>query len=748
MNSTFWRLILRPFTIGFLITCLAVATYLSDWRAAQWMLQRIDFLSFDLRYQLINPVSDARRHPIVIVDIDELSLKEQGRWPWSRAKMARLVTALYDAGVTMVGMDVVFAEPETNPVALIENALQSQRESGDASEWASLTPLLNKMHDQFAFDEHLAAALGTDTVLGYFLYQQTGSESGVLPEPLLTLEGNRASQMVLIDMQGHSANIPVLQNHALSAGYLTIIPDPDGIVRRAPMVLRYGDHVYSSLALEMARQFLFVDTVELVTAMQYRAEVMELITLDSFSIPTNALGQALVPFLGKARSFPYYSATDVLNGRVDPERLAGTIALVGTSAWGLGDLKAMPMSAEYPGVEVHANLLNGILNSQGGQRAFPHRPDLAKQITALILLVSGLLLSAVLPRLNPVSLIASALLLLAGIVGGNFYLWQRYLLDFPLAPPVLLTITLTLYLFADGFLRENLQRLRIKKMFGQYVPPAHVDEMVAEQGNYGFAGESKELTVLFSDIRNFTSISETLNASDLKRMLNRYFTPITKIIFDHDGTIDKYVGDMVMAFWGAPLDDPRHASKAVQAALDMLAATEALKPDFRADGLPEINIGIGINTGLMNVGDMGSEYRRAYTVLGDAVNLGSRLEGVTKFYGAKLLVSETTQAQAPEFQYRLVDRIRVKGKHEPITVYEPLCQLDECPEALAEEVARFHMALFYYYRQRWEQAVSIIRELESSYPRKIYALYLERIATLREESLGEHWDGVYTHTSK
>lgn len=743
MNSTFWRVILRPFTIGMLMTCLAVTTYLSDWRAAQWMLQRVDFLSFDLRYQLINPVRDTPKQPIVIVDIDELSLKEQGRWPWSREKMAQLVSALYGAGVTMVGMDVVFAEPEANPVELLQETLTRQQPDNEP-----LTRLLHQMAGDFAFDDHFAAALGSDTVLGYFLYQQTGSDSGVLPDALLTLPPERESRLVLIAMEGHSANIPVLQSHALSAGYLTIIPDPDGIVRRAPMVLRYGNKVYTSLALEMARQFLFADEVRLVTAMQYQAEVMERIELDSFSIPTNALGQALVPYVGNARSFPYVSATDVLNDRFDPEVLAGAIVLVGTSAWGLGDLKAMPLSAEYPGVEVHANLLNAILNSQGAQKAFPHRPDLANQITALLLFVTGLLLSLVLPRLNPVALVLSAILLLAAIVAANFYLWAKWLVDFPLAPHVILTTTLTVYLFADGFLRENLQRLRIKRMFGQYVPPAHVDEMVGAEDNYGFEGKSKELTVLFSDIRSFTMISETLNASDLKRMLNRYFTPITKIIFDHDGTIDKYVGDMVMAFWGAPLDDPKHASKAVQAALDMLAATEALKPEFAKDGLPEINIGIGINTGMMNVGDMGSEYRRAYTVLGDAVNLGSRLEGVTKFYGVRLLVSETTQAQAPEFQYRLVDRIRVKGKQEPITVYEPLCHLNDGSSELAEEVASFHMALFNYYNQRWDKAVEIIQSLHQQRPQPIYELYLERITALRGEDLGEDWDGVFTHTSK
>lgn len=740
MKSTFWRLVLRPFTIGLLITCASVATYLSDWRAAQWMLQRLDFLTFDIRYQLINPVSEIERHAIVIVDIDELSLKEQGRWPWSREKMADLLSALYEGGATMVGMDVVFAEPEANPVETIKSSLSDMD--------PELVKGLSNISDEFAYDQKFARAMGSDTVLGYFLYQDEEAESGALPEPLVKLSPERVQRLVVIPMKGRSANIGVLQDHALSGGYLTIVPDPDGVIRRAPMILRYRDGLYSALSLEMARQFLFVENVQLQTAMQYQAEVIEGIRLDSFQVPTNALGQALIPYVGGRESYPYISASDVLNDRYDRTILEGAIVLVGTSAWGLGDLKTTPLSAEYPGVEVHANLLNGILNSQNHQKVFPHRPDLSKQLTALALFVTGVFLALVLPHLNPFALVCASLLLVSGFIVANLYVWKVYLLDFPIAPHLILISTLSLYLFADGFWRENLQRMRIKKMFGQYVPPAHVDHMVDAQEQFGFDGESKELTVLFSDIRSFTTISESLSAVDLKRMLNRYFTPITKLIFDHDGTIDKYVGDMVMAFWGAPIDDPKHASKAVQTALDMLRITDALKSEFKQDGLPEVSVGIGINTGVMNVGDMGSEYRRSYTVLGDAVNLGSRLEGVTKFYGAKLLVSETTQVQAPEFQYRLVDRIIVKGKNEPITVYEPICRLEECEAHVAEEIARFHMALFNYYYQRWDKALSILLELKEVNPLKLYELYIERIATLRDEALGEDWDGVFTHTSK
>lgn len=730
-----------PVTIGFFITIAGTMLYLTDTPLIGKLMQRFDFVAYDIRYQLINPVQHLEKHNIVIVDVDEHSLNVEGRWPWSRGKIATLIQAIYQGGAAMVGMDVVFAEAERNPVSMILEA------GGDELQ-PELQQQLQSIAGKFAYDEQLAAKLGSDSILGYFFYLQAGSESGSLPEPLIRLSEERVQQLVLIPMGSVSGNLPQLQANALSAGYLTIIPDDDGVVRRAPMVLRYGLDVYSSLALEVVRQFVFADKVELQTAMQYEAEVLESIQFDKFDVPTNAIGQALIPFMGGRGYFPYISATDLIRGKADATQLEGAIVLVGTSAWGLGDLKSVPLAPDYPGVEVHANLINGILNSKNGEIGFPYRPDLARNVTGLVLLLTGFVLSYLLSRLNPFALVITSVTAGSGIIAANFYVWQTYLLDFPLAPHVLMTVTLTVYFFADGFLRENLQRLEIKRMFGQYVPEAHVDKMIDTESQYSFEGESKEMTVLFSDIRNFTTISEGLGAAELKQMLNQFFTPITQIIFENQGTIDKYVGDMVMAFWGAPLEDKGHAEHAVGAALQMLKKVEELKPEFKALGLPEIGIGVGINTGLMNVGDMGSEFRKAYTVLGDAVNLGSRLEGVTKFYGVKLLVGETTQMQAPQFQYRMVDRIKVKGKTEPITVYEPVCLMDECSTEEAAAIARFHMALFYYYYQDWEKSTIVLKDLKSQKYLPLYDIYLERIEELKGTSLGERWDGVYTHTSK
>ena len=323
------------------------------------------------------------------------------------------------------------------------------------------------------------------------------------------------------------------------------------------------------------------------------------------------------------------------------------------------------------------------------------------------------------------------------------------MLDFGLVLIVLLILFVMLTNLIYGFLAESQIRKTIKGMFDQYVPLAHIDSMLENPDNYSFEGESKELTVLFSDIRSFTTISEALSASELKSLLNDFFTPITEIIFKHNGTIDKYVGDMVMAFLGAPLDDENHRGNAIMAALELLEKVEALKSEFEERGYPEVNVGCGINTGFMNVGDMGSTYRRSYAVLGDAVNLGSRLEGLTKFYGVKLLVGEETAKELDGFLLRLIDKVKVKGKHEAVECYEPVSFEATAGEQLKARVATYHKALDAYYEQQWDDAQVQFETLLVGEPKcKLYQVYLERIETLRTADLPADWDGAYSHTSK
>ncbi len=703
---------------------------------------RLEYIVYDLRISLFPVPRPEVGHRIVIVDIDEKSLEAEGRWPWSRAKVARMVTRLAEAGVVVIAFDVVFSEPERNVAVELRESLAGTdvMDPGFVERLEAVAPAVD-------FDRRLAEHLQeTDVVLAYFLHNEQATQVGELPAPVLDLTPEQAARIQVPKMSGYTASLPILQGQALGGGFVSTDPDLDGVIRRSPLVLRYGDALYPSLSLATAQAYLFADDVNVEMVPVGDTLAITSVRLTQETTYTDGKGRVIVPYRGGRGTFDYVSATDVLSGTVGADELEATIVLVGTSAIGLADLRATPVEKNFPGVEVHANILDGLLSKD-----IPVRPDWERGATLVLMASVGVAMSLILPFLGPGWLTVTGLSVLAGIVAANLHFWQQRLLDLPLSGHVLLVLLLTATNLVIGFLRENTQRRMLKSMFDQYVPPAHIDAMMDEEGSAStFSGDSRNMTVLFSDIRSFTTISEHLSATELKEMLNLYFTPITQTIFDHKGTIDKYVGDMVMAFWGAPLEDSDHATNAVAAGFSMLKITEELKPELEARGLPEIRVGIGINTGTMNVGDMGSTFRRAYTVLGDAVNLGSRLEGVTKFYGVRMLVGEETRKEAgDQFIFRLVDRIQVKGKDEAIAVYEPLGRKGEISLDVQAELDSWHRALEHYVGQRWNRAEDLVRELASSAPDvKLYEIYLERIASLREQDLPEDWDGTFRHLSK
>jgi adenylate cyclase len=532
----------------------------------------------------------------------------------------------------------------------------------------------------------------------------------------------------------------------------------------------------------MVRVFNFAENYELITQNYNGFEVVRAVGVGRgvgrFEIPTDGFAKVIVPYIGPSSefddsSYPYISATDVLRDNLtdeEKEQLQNSLVLVGTSAPGLGDIRAMPLDRLYPGVEVHANMLNALLDSVptiqvgSGENStesvfsafipptdiyFPYRQDWAGGAYFFGLIVVGLILSLLFPIMGAASMAATGSILFIGALWGNFQLWDVYKLDYPIVLLLMLIFLLTATNLIYGFLSESQTRKTIKGMFDQYVPPAHIDSMLNDPDNYTFDGESKDLSVLFADIRNFTTISEALSATELKKLMNDFFTPITKIIFENNGTIDKYVGDMVMAFWGAPLEDLNHRENAIKGALLMLEKVDELRPDFLARGYPDVVIGIGINSGMMNVGDMGSIYRRSYTVLGDSVNLSSRLEGLTKFYGIQLLVGEAAIKGLDSFLFRHIDRVKVKGKIKAVDCYEPICELNRANAELTERVSEYHKALDCYFGQDWGAAESIFKALQQNEPDTLlYKVYLERIDILREQVLAQDWDGSFTHTSK
>ena len=395
------------------------------------------------------------------------------------------------------------------------------------------------------------------------------------------------------------------------------------------------------------------------------------------------------------------------------------------------------------GVEVHANIVSGILDER-----IKHKPAWTVGYEFVLLVVVAVTMALVLPLLSPLLATAGTLGLTAMVLIATFFAWESNLI-LPLASPLLLIVLLFMLHMTYGFFIESRGKRQLANLFGHYIPPELVDEMSESPQEFSLDGENREMTVLFSDVRGFTTISEGMDPKQLTQLMNALLTPMTRVIHKNRGTIDKYMGDAIMAFWGAPLADSEHARHALYAAMEMMDELRIMQEDFRQRGWPEVNIGIGLNTGDMNVGNMGSEFRMAYTVLGDAVNLGSRLEGLTKEYGVNIIVSESTKAAIPEFVFRELDLVRVKGKHEPVAIFEPVGHKNDLDKSVTSELSAYRKALMYFRAQDWEKAELDFFNLNRAYPdRYLYQVYLDRIAIYRRDPPGEDWDGVFTHTSK
>jgi adenylate cyclase len=408
------------------------------------------------------------------------------------------------------------------------------------------------------------------------------------------------------------------------------------------------------------------------------------------------------------------------------------------------DLRTTPFGSIYPGVEVHANVIAGILDHK-----FRWEPAYTAAAEMITVTAFGLLSALLLPLLSPVisTLVTGLLGFLA--LAFNFYMWEVELHVLPLAMTLYTLFAIYTINMLFGYFFEARSRSHMDSLFGQYVPPDLVKEMSRDPENYSLESRKMELSVLFTDIRSFTTISEGLEADELSELMDEYLTPMTEIVHESKGTIDKYIGDAVMAFWGAPIFHPHHAEQAVEAGLDMLKALDVLNADFAKKGWPDIRIGVGVNTGIMSVGNMGSRFRRAYTVLGDAVNLGSRLEGITKHYGVDFIVNETTANDAPRFAFRELDKVRVKGKEKPVTILEPVGLEAELSKKEKEHIDSFHHFLFLYRSQSWQSALKALRLLRQHQGDcHLFDLYEERIEIFQENPPGEDWDGVFVHTAK
>jgi adenylate cyclase len=575
----------------------------------------------------------------------------------------------------------------------------------------------------------------------------TDTIKGELPSAITELDNNTLKKLALHKAKGYTANLKSLQDSAFSGGFFNNpLLDDDGVFRRVPLLQIYENQLHESLALALTRAATGSPAIEMVVGTNEDSDdlFLEWVTIGEIAIPVDHSSGVLVPYIGMQKSFEYISATDVLNKRVDKDILNGKITLFGTSAPGLLDLRTIPLEPAYPGVEVHANIIQGILDGR-----ILHAPGYTKGFEFILITFIGIVLTFTLPML---SALFSTLIILGSIVfliATNFYAWTNAQLVLPIAAPVLLVVLLFALQMTYGFFVESRGKRQLAHLFGQYVPPELVEEMSLKMEEINLDGEMREMSVLFSDVRGFTTISESLEPKELTDYINAFLTPITKVIHDNRGTIDKYMGDAVMAFWGAPLEDDQHALHALNAAIAIVERMKSLRQEFSEKQWPEIYVGVGVNTGHMNVGNKGSEFRVDYTILGDAVNLGSRLEGLTKIYGVDIITSEFTRHAVPEYEYRELDKVRVKGKDKPVSIYEPLGLLENISKDERKLLGQFHIGIKHFRAQNWDAAEREIFTLSQLEPdRKIYKIYLDRIMFYREHPPGEDWDGSFTHTSK
>jgi adenylate cyclase len=706
-------------------------------------VRSIDQLVYDVKLRSTMPNTVDER--IAIIDIDEKSLAEVGRWPWRRDRLAQLLDRLFDQyQVRLAGFDLVLAEPDDSAGLKTLDRLGREELRQDAQ----FQSALRELRPALDLDQRFADALRNRAVILGYYFANEGSSNGALPAPVVPASALADHAIRISSWKNFGANLPQFQRQAAGAGHFNPIIDADGQVRRVPLLVEHQGAWYESFALAMARALLDNPQVapQVAASDGYAAvESVDLVGAQGVlrRLPVDANVAALVPYRGYERSFSYHSAADVLAGRIKPDALRDRVVIIGTSAPGLRDLRSTPVGEVYPGMEVHANLIAGILDQR-----LMERPQYVDAIELILLLAVGVLMIFALPWRSPLKATTGSLLVLAAFIGINHAAWSAGLL-LPLASQLLLVALLFVLNMSWGFFVEARAKRQITQRFGQYVPPELVARMSRNPGSYSMASRKANLTVLFSDVRGFTTISEAMEPEALAQLMNEYLTEMTLAIRHTGGTLDKYIGDAIVAFWGAPVDDAGHARHGVLTALAMQQALGPLNARFATRGWPQVAVGIGLNSGNMTVGDMGSSVRLAYTVLGDAVNLAARLEAKTKEYGVGIMVGQATMQAVPEVVFRELDVVTVKGKTESTVIYEALCLAEQLQPAQREELALWSETLAAYRSRAWDEADRMLQQLLNLQPHsRLYALYRERIAQWREQPPADDWQGVTHFDSK
>ena len=736
---------LNPVVISVLIILIGLLAY---WIGIPF-LDLMELKTIDLRFASrgkIQPSGD-----VVLAVIDEKSIDREGKWIWPRSKMVELVNRLSDAGARVIAFDIGFLEPDDRrTLHMIDEIRRKSRMFGHRQK--DFEQFLDQLKARSDSDVMLARAIAASrakVVLGYFFHMEpTGAGSPADDEKRIRGSGYQlvrysseiAERFPFIEAAAPEPNIPEISEATAHAGFFNMIPDTDGVVRRIPAVIKFRDALYAPLSLKTVGAYL-----QKPLGLHVTDQGVASVRIGELRIPTDELGRVFIHYHGGVKTFPHISITDIIRGGISPDRVRDKIVMVGATAVGIYDLRVTPFGSVFPGLEIHANVVESVL-----KRKFMFQPAWAAVFDILAVIAAGLIIGAALSRTGAIPGAAAAVLLFAGHILLCRYLFvtRGWILNmvYPLSVILLAYAGITGY----KYLAESRQKKFIREAFSTYLAPTVVKQLIETPENLNLGGEERMITAFFSDVEGFTGISEKLNPGELVELLNEFLTEMTDIILAREGTVDKFEGDAIIAFFGAPNPIANHAEVACMTGIDMQKRLKELRAQWKAAGKPELKMRIGLCTGPAVVGNMGSKNRMDYTMMGDTVNIAARLEGVNKVYGTYTLISGTTYREAHErILAREIDAINVVGKGEPVMIYEPLCYREEADPRTIQIADGYARGLDAYRNRDWRTAMDLFKAVLKIMPADgpSRTLYL-RCKRFLEQPPDEKWDGTFTIRSK
>lgn len=714
-------------------------------------LDLMELKTVDARFESrkrISPGSD-----VVLAVIDEKSIAMEGKWVWPRSKMADLVTKLSNAGAKVIAFDIGFLEPDNKRIVKVIDDIQSSLHSIELED----NKFLENIKAQSDNDKLLADAIKNSSakvVLGYF-FQLDIENSGHIKEKEIRIHQENISKsrysfehytskdarnVTLVEPEFPQSNIKEISDVADLAGYFNFYPDNDGVVRWLPAVLKFRDSLYAPLSMVSVSAFL--DSSLSINIDEYGVQSIQ---IGNLAIPTDESGRILINYRGEEKSFPHISVTDILSENVHDNIFRDKIVLVGATAVGIYDLRVTPFGSIFPGIEIHANLIDSILSED-----FLLQPKWSAIFDVIAILLSGLFLGIVLPRVDVIPGVIASFSIFLGYILFCQYLFSRHGLVLNLVYPVTVILFIYVSITAYRYFIETRQKRFIKNAFSTYLAPAVVKQLIDSPESLNLGGEDREITAFFSDVQGFTSISEALTPNELVELLNEFLTEMTDIILNHEGTVDKFEGDAIIAFFGAPNVLENHAERTCSACIEMQKRLAELREKWKGNGKPELKMRIGLCTGNAVVGNMGSESRMDYTMMGDTVNTAARLEGINKIYGIYTLISETTyKAAGNSIAVREIDTINVVGKKEPVTAYQLLGYSKDFDDLIKQANDYYAAGLLSYRNQDWDKAINSFNEVLNISPDDGPSnTMIDRCNKYKANPPGKNWNGSYTVTTK